>query len=134
MRVEPVLEPVDVLLRTGLPAVVGHRDVVVDPVGRRARVVDDDAAEREHDDRDRGGEEKEDERTASPRGSRRRCRSRTSGLSRNAITAATRKRKMAWPRIPASIQTIRSPTGRPTSWIQRGTRMIGPEGSLIGRS
>ena len=33
---------------------------------------------------------------------------------------------MTWPRMPASIQTIRSPTGRPTSWIQRGTRIDRP--------
>ena len=45
-----------------LPAVVGHGDVVVDPVRRRAGLVDDDAPERERDERDRGREEEEDER------------------------------------------------------------------------
>ena len=37
-------------------------DVVVDPIRRRARLVDDDAAESQHDERDRGGEDEEDER------------------------------------------------------------------------
>ena len=64
--------------------------------------------------------------TASPRGSRRRCRSRTSGFSRKAITDAARKRKSTWPSVPASIQPSTSRTGRPTSWIQRGIRIVGP--------
>ena len=49
-----------------LPPVVRHGEVAVDPVGRRAGLVDDDAAEHEHDDRDRGGEEEEDERHREP--------------------------------------------------------------------
>ena len=44
------------------PADALDGDVVVDPVRGRARLVDDDAAEREHDERHRRGEEEEDER------------------------------------------------------------------------
>ena len=41
--VEPRLEPVDVLLGAGARPSVLDRDVVVDPIRRRAGLVDDDA-------------------------------------------------------------------------------------------
>ena len=83
-----------------LPAAVRHRDVVVDAVRRRARLVDDDAPERERDERDAVAKRRKTIATATPRRIRRRCRSRTSGLSRNAITAAIRNRKSTWPSEP----------------------------------
>ena len=64
--VEPALEPVDVLLGPRPPPVVRHGEVAVDPIGGRAGLVDDDAAEHEHDHRDRGGEEEDDERHREP--------------------------------------------------------------------
>ena len=42
------------------------RDVVVDPIGRRARLVDDDAPQRQRDEGDCRGEEEEDERHREP--------------------------------------------------------------------
>jgi len=69
--------------------------------------------------------------TDSPRGRRSRDRSRTSGLSVNAITDAVRNRKITWPRGRASRNATTTSTGRPTSWIQRGIRIVGPEGTLM---
>ncbi len=62
--------------------------------------------------------------TAAPRGSRRRVRSRTSGFSVNAITADVRNRNRTCPSGLASRKTTRSSTGRTTSWIQRGIRIV----------
>ena len=68
VRVEPALQPIDVLLGTGAPGGVLERDVVVDALGRRARLIDDDAAEGEHDEPDGRGEDEEDERDREPTG------------------------------------------------------------------
>ena len=62
--------------------------------------------------------------TERPRGSRRRVSSRTSGFRVKAITAAVRKRKRTWPSVRASRNASSSTTGRPTSWIQRGIRIL----------
>ena len=66
VRVEPVLEPVDVLLGPRLPAGVRDGHVLVDAVGRGAGLVDDDAPEGERDEGDGGGEEEEDEEDGDP--------------------------------------------------------------------
>ena len=62
VAVEPGLEAIDVLLGSGVPRGVRDRHVVVDPLGRRARLVDDDTAERQHDERDRRRKQQEDQR------------------------------------------------------------------------
>ena len=62
--------------------------------------------------------------TPTPRGRRSRVRSRTSGLSVNAITAAVRNRKRTGPSVRASRNASTATTGSPTSWIQRGTRIV----------
>ena len=51
-------------------------------------------------------------------------RSRTSGLRVNAITDAVRNRNRTCPSVLARRNTSRSSTGRPTSWIQRGIRIV----------
>jgi hypothetical protein len=50
----------------------------------------------------------------------------------NAITAAVRKRKMTCPSASASRNPTSRSTGRPTSWIQRGIRIVG--GAVTQRS
>ena len=49
----------------------------------------------------------------------------------NAITAAVRNRKITCPSGRASMNATRNTTGSPTSWTQRGIRIVAPEGSLM---
>src|SRR3990172_5040446 len=64
--------------------------------------------------------------TARPRGSLSRVKSRTSGLSVNAITEAVRNRKSTCPSVWASRKTRTRRAGSPTSWTQRGILIVGP--------
>ena len=59
--------------------------------------------------------------TASPRGTRRRWRKATNGLSSSAISAATTNSSVTGPAARSSAQAPRIASGRTTSWIQRGT-------------
>ena len=62
MVVQPGLEPVDVALCVGLTALSAlDRKVGVDPVRSLARLVDDDRADRDRRDHQRGGEAQVDD-------------------------------------------------------------------------
>ena len=113
--VEPGLQPVDVLLRPGhAGASVLLGDVRVDAVGRRVRVWSTttvpSAISTTRRLRRRAGRRP---RRESPRGRRSRCRSRTSGLSVNAITEAVRNRKSTCPSVRASMKARNSEHRQP---------------------
>src|SRR5688572_12217046 len=71
-------------------------------------------------------------KTDGPRGTFRRVRSRTSGLSVNAMTLAVRKRKRTCPSFAASRNARTRRTGRTTSWIHLGIWIVGPEPAIRG--
>ena len=133
MVVEPRLEAVDVQLRGGLARVelLGH--VLVDPLGRVPRLIEGHGADgdQEREPRPPRRSCRRSGRTA-PRGIRSRVRSRTSGFSVNAITLAVRKRKRTCPSLAASRNARTRRTGRPTSWIHRGTSIVGPQPAMRG--
>ena len=129
--VEPRLQAVDVQLGRGLALPVLLGDVLVDAICGAcapARTATAPIAMRSAD--DDGEEDREHDETDGARGTSRRVRSRTSGLSVNAITLAVRKRKRTWPSVDASRNARSSATGRTTSWIHRGIWIVGPEPAI----
>ncbi len=89
--------------------------------GRRLRLIDRDGADPgQGSDDERDEEHVHDPDGEAPRDARDLVRSRTRGLSVNAMTPAVRNRKMTWPSGRTSMIATSRMTGSPTSWIQRG--------------
>ena len=112
-------------------SLVGH--VLVDPVRSVARLVERDDADCDEQCDNDSGEDRVDDEDDGARGTFRRVRSRTSGLSVNAMTLAVRKRKRTCP-SRGEQEREDEKNGRTTSWIHLGIWIVGPSRPCADRT